>query len=84
MDRQSAIDVLKVILDRCEGLDNSQITLTPPKAEDILSEGFQIHIKGPNLHEETLRCLEDIFIQRKLKILQEGSILIIYEPRKKA
>jgi len=51
----------------------------PPDADDVLSKGYQLHIKA-NLDEETLSCMKPMVEKHGLKMKQEADLLVIYRP----
>ena len=45
MNRQEATSLLKEVYQVCGGLGEQGVMLMPPDADDVLSHGFQLHIK---------------------------------------
>jgi hypothetical protein len=58
--------------------------LMPPDADDVLSHGYQLHIKAP-LGNEHLKCMKPIAQKYKLDMNYEPTkeLLVIYRPLEK-
>lgn len=81
MRREEAVNLLKELSDKCTCLVPYAIMLMPPDADEVLSKGFQLHIKA-NLHQEDLSCMKPFVEERGLKLKQENDLLVIYRPLK--
>jgi hypothetical protein len=84
LDRREAIAVLKEITSRCAGalrLTVSVINLVPPRADDTISKGYQIHIKS-EICSEDRSLLQSIMDARQLALKEIGDRLIIFKPKK--
>jgi hypothetical protein len=46
LKREEAVSLLKEITGICGGMGEEVVMLMPPNADDVLSHGYQLHIKG--------------------------------------
>jgi hypothetical protein len=81
MRRDEAVNLLKELSDKCVCLTPYAIMLMPPDANDVLSQGYQLHIKA-NLHPEDLSCMKPHVEKQGLKLKKEKDLLAIYKPLK--
>ncbi len=81
MNRDEAMQVLKELISSTD-CDSHFIALMPPNAYNILSKGYQIHIKTGFNDDE--RCVIDELLKKNGYALKEqGDTLVIYKPLKK-
>jgi hypothetical protein len=83
LNRQEATSLLKEVYQVCGGLGEQAVMLMPPDADDVLSQGFQLHIKAP-LGNEHLECVKPLVQKHKLAMTYEPTkeLLVIYRPLK--
>jgi hypothetical protein len=84
LKRDEAISVISNFFTKCNVYDTSWVSLTPPDADNVLSHGYQIHIKML-LDEHTKDCLEEFLQEVDLGLTyaeEKGGLLIIYRPEK--
>ena len=81
MNREEATSLLREIFQVCGGLGEEGIMLMPPDADDVLSRGYQLHIK-PSVNHESLECIKPIVQKRNLAIVSETQrcLTVIYRP----
>jgi hypothetical protein len=79
MNREEAIAVLKELSALCVCLVPYSVMLMPPNADDVLSKGYQLHIKA-NLPKEDAVCMRPHLEKRGLTLKQEEDLLVIYRP----
>jgi hypothetical protein len=77
--RDEAVSLLKEVSDKCVSLVPYGIMLMPPNADNVLSKGYQLHIKA-NLDKESLSCMKPFVEKRGLRMKQEKDLLVIYKP----
>ncbi|MCW4017535.1 MAG: hypothetical protein NWF00_02445 [Candidatus Bathyarchaeota archaeon] len=82
MDRTEAVLILREILDNCEIFDGVYLSLASPKASNLLSQGYQLHIKAP-IDDHAKECMRDILQKHGLALKIEDNLAIIYKPIKK-
>jgi hypothetical protein len=78
------MSVLKEITSKCAGALSftvSYIDLVPPKPNDTLSKGYQIHIKSDICSEDRM-TIQNILNSHQLAMKEVGDKLIIYKPKK--
>jgi hypothetical protein len=80
VDRTSAVETLKEVLDACSQQSLSYVNIVEPTPLDNLSIGFQIQIKvsPPNV---AINSIEPIVKKRGLSLKKEAGRLTIYEPQ---
>ncbi len=80
MKREEATSLLRDIIETCDGIGEKGVMLMPPNADDVLSHGYQLHIKGAV--KEYLSCIEPIITKRGLAVAHEPSknLVVIYRP----
>lgn len=76
MDRAEAIAVLRQVTS-CN-IRVSSINLVPPKVDDTLSKGYQIHIKS-QIDDGERKLIEAIVDKRRLSITIVDDHIIIYK-----
>ena len=81
MNREEATSLLRELFRVCGGLGEQGIMLMPPDADDVLSQGYQLHIK-PSVSHESLECIKPIVQKHNLAIVSEPrrSLTVIYRP----
>lgn len=79
LNRKEVVSLLLEILSACGDLGEQAVILMPPYADDVLSHGYQLHIK-PNIDPERLACVEPIVQKRGLAIETKKGLTIIYNP----
>ncbi|MGE5533107.1 MAG: hypothetical protein ACM3UN_02015 [Bacillota bacterium] len=79
MDRNQAVSVIKQIFDQCGFIEGKSIKLMPPKANNDLSNTFQIHIQvGENKIDDG--CVKSIADRHNLLVKQKNGLLVVYKP----
>ncbi len=79
LKRQEAVKLLKEIFDKCSGIDGQFIALIKPNAADLLSHGYQVHIKT-NMDSSNKVCLQEMVDKHNLALNTTGDTAIIYKP----
>ncbi len=81
LNREEAISLLKEIIGVCSVLSGEAIMLMPANADDVLSHGYQLHIKAM-LSQHDLSCIKPIVEKHNLSIANEPNknLLVIYRP----
>ena len=79
MDREQAVSVLKQLFEQSDWIQRKSLKLMPPKANNALSNTFQIHIKT-NGDDIVPRCIRTIASQNGLTVKQKDGFIIIYKP----
>lgn len=81
MKREEAVNVLKEIIEKCRMCDGNWLALMPPNSHNLLSKGYQIHLKFP-VSKTAIACVSAILEKYKLAMLnKEGQeLIIIYRP----
>jgi hypothetical protein len=84
MNRAEATSLLKEIYWVCGGLGEKAVMLMPPDADNVLSQGYQLHIKA-YLGNEHLDCVKPLVQKYKLNMNYEPEheLLVIYRPIEK-
>ena len=84
MNRKEATSLLKEVYQVCGSLGEQGVMLMPPDADDVLSHGYQLHIKAC-LGNEYLECVKPLVRKYKLKMNYEPEkqLLVIYRPIEK-
>jgi hypothetical protein len=80
LNREEATSLLREIYASCH-LGEHHIILMPPNADDVISKGYQLHIKF-QLSKEDVDCIKPIVESRNLAIKDEPEkqLLVIYKP----
>ena len=84
MKREEATALLREVMRSCDGLAEQGIMLMPPNADDVLSHGYQLHIKS-KATTQNYPCIKQIVDEHKdLSIVNEAKrdLTIIYKPMK--
>lgn len=83
MKREEATQLLKEVVLLCDGLNEQGIMLMPPNSNNVLSHGYQLHIKTVS-SSEVVECLRPVVEKHKLALSNEPEkqLLIIYRPLK--
>ncbi len=81
MNREEATALLKEINVACDTIGEQGIMLMPPDADDVLSHGYQLHIKTV-LSSQTLKCIRAVVEKQGLSLANEPdkNLVIIYRP----
>ncbi len=81
MNREEALSLLKELNSACDSIGELGVMLMPPDADDVLSHGYQLHIKAV-LTEDALICLKSIAVKHKLAIANEPEkqLVVVYRP----
>jgi len=81
LNRQEATNFLKEVLQVCGDLPAEGVMLMPPDADDVLSQGYQLHVKAC-LGNEHLECVKPLVQKYKLNMNYEPEkqLLVIYRP----
>jgi hypothetical protein len=84
LNRQEAINLLKEVQQTCDIFGEQGVMLMPPDSDDVLSHGYQLHIKAP-LGNEHLECIKPIVQKYNLNMNYEPAkeLLVIYRPMEK-
>lgn len=82
MNREEATSLLKEIAEKCNILADA-IMLMPPNADDVLSHGYQLHIKSIT-RDQDADCMKPIVESHNLAMANEEKrdLLVIYRPMK--
>jgi hypothetical protein len=82
LKRDEATSLLKEINEICDGINEQAIMLMPPNSDDVLSHGYQLHIKLP---AGNLGCIRPLIKKHGLAMAEEPekNLLVIYRPIKK-
>ena len=78
MDRVEAISVLREITSKCNLIVNF-VNLVPPRDADVLSKGYQIHIK-PSIDTCDREVVLRIIVEHQLALKEVDENIIIYKP----
>lgn len=80
MNREQATDVLKQIFEQCTWwIEGKSIKLMPPKANNVLSNTFQICIRT-NGEDMVPNCIKTIAKENGLMVTEKDGYLIVYKP----
>ncbi|MGD6851312.1 MAG: hypothetical protein ACQCN6_04540 [Candidatus Bathyarchaeia archaeon] len=84
MNRNKATNLIKEIANACDGLGEEGIMLMPPNADNVLSYGYQLHIKS-SYSQQHLDCIQSIVQKHNLALTieKQKGLIIIYMPREK-
>ena len=80
MNREQAVAVIKEIFERCPSLEGKSIKLMPPKANNLLSNTFQVYIGYGDGSGPLFACVNDIAKRTGLEVKMKDSYCIIYKP----
>ncbi len=72
MKRTEATEIIKEIIDSCQGVDGHPITLIAPNTATPQTDGYQVVINLA-LNDETKRCIQQIAARHKFAC-QIGSL----------
>ncbi len=63
----------------CGGLNEEAFILVPPNPDDVLSHGYQLHIKA-GIRQQQLSCIKQLTSAKKLSITREPEkrLIVIY------
>ena len=75
MKRREAVEVLKEVLESCNLINPSYVSLHPLKETDE----YELHIKN-KIHHSCVDSLKDIIQRRGLAIREYNGFLLIYTP----
>jgi hypothetical protein len=83
LNRSEVVSLFKQVLEVCGGLGEQAIMMMPPNADDVLSSGYQIHIK-PSLRQADFQCIQAIVQKHNLSIINEPTrdLTVIFRQRK--
>ena len=83
LNRTEATALIREIIETCAPLDADGFMLMPPNADDVRSQGYQVHIKSSS-HQETIPCIKPLVERLNLKLVDEPEkdLIIIYRPLK--
>ncbi len=79
MDRKQAVTVIKQLFEQCNFIEGKSIKLMSPKANNNLSNTFQIHIQIGN-GSLANSCVKTIADKHKLSVAQKNGSLVLYKP----
>jgi hypothetical protein len=84
LKREEAVNLLQEIIQHCTSFESYFVALMPPDSDDLLSHGYQLHIKGI-IAQANIDCIVPIVEKYKLAIENEPQkdVLIIYKSLKK-
>ena len=74
------MSVLKEIFEKCTLFDGQYIALMPSNAANLLSHGYQVHMKVP-FDDKTKTCMQEILQKYGLVLKEEKELAIIYRPK---
>jgi hypothetical protein len=79
--REEATALLKEIISVCDGLAETAVILMPPNTDDVLSHGYQLHIKTQTV-QQTLPCVKPLILKHNLAIADDTDkgLMVIYRP----
>jgi hypothetical protein len=81
LDREEAIKLFKEVITKCK-INIASVSLVPPRKDDTISDGFQLHIKSflSSCDREEIQRI--VHSQRLAwKEINEG--IVIYKPQSK-
>ena len=79
MDREEAIALFREITNNCN-INVTSVNLVPPRTNDILSKGYQLHIKS--LMDNCERgIIQKIVANHHLALKEIEEKIIIYKPQ---
>ncbi len=83
MKREEAISLLREIIGVCDGVNEQAVMLMPPNADDVLSQGYQLHIRMAR--SDNLTCIRPVVKKHNLALAEETGkdLVVIYRPMKK-
>ncbi len=83
MKREEATKLIKEIDEECRDIRGTSLLLMAPNESDILSHGYQVHIKM-NADWKKLRCLQTIAEQYGYVVKNEveRGTVVVYRPMK--
>ncbi len=83
MNREEAVLVLKELFDKCTFYDGNWLALMPPNSADLLSHGYQVHIRLP-LDSNMKACMHEVLKKYRLdmKCKEDRDVTIIYKPKR--
>ena len=83
LNRTEAAALIKEIIETCAPIDTDGFMLMPPNADDVLSHGYQVHLKSSS-HQETIPCIKPLVERHNLKFVDEPEkdLIIIYQSLK--
>jgi len=81
LDRTEAINLYKEIGSGCN-VNIDFVSLVPPTKENVLSKGYQLHIKS-FLNTSDRECIQKIVDNHHLDWTELDQTLVIYKPQKK-
>jgi hypothetical protein len=79
LDRVEAVSVLREIISKCNLIVNF-VNLVPPRADDVVSKGYQIHIK-PSIDTCDREVVLRIIVEHQLALQEDDEKIIIYKPK---
>jgi hypothetical protein len=84
LNRQEAVSLLKEVYQACDSFGEQGVMLMPPDSDDVLSHGYQLHIKAP-LGNEHLECIKPIAQKYGLNMTYEPvkQLLVVCRPIEK-
>jgi hypothetical protein len=79
LNREEAIQIYKELMIECKGLNSVSIYLSPPRENDVISEGYQIYlpITIRNADKESVQRIAN---DHNLSIREINDKIIIYKP----
>lgn len=80
MNRKEATNVLTELIKTCNIVADA-IMLMPPRADDVHSKGYQLHLIS-NKHQQNKKCIASTLEKYGLSLADKPSkhLLIIYRP----
>jgi len=84
LNRDEAVSLLKELIFACDGIGEEGVMLMPPNSGDVLSHGYQLHIKE-SLWNEYSDCIEPLVKKHELALAHEHEkqLLVVYKPMEK-
>lgn len=83
MKREEATALLREIIQVCDGINEVAVMLMPPDADDVLSHGYQLHLKMQV--SDNLSCIRPLVKKHNLALAEETGkgLIVIYRPLRK-
>lgn len=80
MNREEAIAFIKDLLYNFVELEGKSFALMPPDADNVLSDGYQVHLKS-ELSDSLVTALKYYILSRQLAMAREKkNLIVIYQP----
>jgi hypothetical protein len=80
LDRKEAVTVLREIYESCESIDETWVAIMSPDSDEVISKGYQLHIRTSKMQDLDKKCVENILHKHGLKLKEITDTAIIYRP----